>query len=262
VTIICRSYAFKRAITRAPGNSVVSGLRTSGGADPDPDVFKSEHRTYVQSLEANGLDVTILPPLEAFPDSVFVEDTAICTANTAILLRPGAPSRRGEVDAIKPALGNLFKHVITLPENGHVDGGDVLLTEKDAFIGLSERTDQEGFDALSSVLSELGYTPKNIETPQDILHFKTDCGLLDEETIFATSRLAGLHCFDDYRVILAPNGEEAAANLIRVNDAVLVSAGYPKTKAVLTNAGYKVQTVPNSQAELIDGGLSCMSLRF
>ncbi|MGI9452286.1 MAG: dimethylarginine dimethylaminohydrolase family protein [Geminicoccaceae bacterium] len=262
MTITCRSYRFRRAIAREPGNSVVEGLRASRSIDPDPELFKSEHRTYVQSLKANGLDVTLLPALEDFPDSVFVEDAAICTGKTAILLRPGAPSRRKEVDAIKPALKGIFEELITLPGDGIIDGGDVLLTENEAFIGLSERTNQAGFDALSSVLSTLGYRSKKVETPSDILHFKTDCGLLDAETIFATKRLAQTRCFDGYRVILAPDGEEAAANLIRVNDVVLISAGYPKTKSVLTKAGYKVQTNPTSQAALIDGGLSCLSLRF
>ncbi len=262
MTITNRSYGFKRALTREPSNSVVSGLRTSEGPGPDPNLFKNEHHTYVESLEAHGLDVTVLPPLEAFPDSVFVEDVAICMSSAAVLLRPGASSRRGEVDAIKPTLVDIFDDLITLPGDGHVDGGDVLLTEKDAFVGLSERTDQAGFKALSSVLSEFGYVPKCVETPLDVLHFKTDCGLLDANTIFATRRLARTGCFDAYQVILAPDGEESAANLIRVNDIVLVSDGYPRTKTVLMNAGYQVKTLPTSQAGLIDGGLSCMSLRF
>ncbi|MGI9491018.1 MAG: dimethylarginine dimethylaminohydrolase family protein [Geminicoccaceae bacterium] len=262
MTVTCRSYKFRHAIVREPGNSVVSGLRASRSDDPDPELFKNEHRIYVQSLEANGLDVTLLPPLEDFPDAVFVEDAAICTGKTAVLLRPGAPSRRDEVVAIKPALVDVFEQLIDLPGDGLVDGGDVLLTENDAFIGLSERTNQTGFEALSSVLSTLGYRSRKVETPSDILHFKTDCGLLDAETIFATRRLARTRCFDGYQVMLAPDGEEAAANLIRVNDVVLISAGYPMTKSVLTKAGYEVQAIPTSQAALIDGGPSCMSLRF
>ncbi len=258
----CRSYRFKHAITREPGQSVVAGLRAVRAADPDPELFKREHRAYIRSLEAAGLEVTMLPPLEDFSDSVFVEDTAVCTAGIAVVLRPGAPSRRGEAKAIQPFLSKTFKDVVTLPGEGFVDGGDVLLAEEEAFIGLSHRTDRAGFEALSAVLAELGYRPRNVATPADILHFKTDCGLLDAETIFATKRLAETRCFDGYRLILAPDGEEAAANLIRVNDVVLISRGYPKTEALLQDAGYDVRTIPTSQAALVDGGLSCLSLRF
>jgi dimethylargininase len=257
-----RSYHFAQAITREPGESVALGLRASDGLDPNPDIFRQEHLAYIRCLEAAGVEVTALPALEAFPDSVFVEDTAICTPDCAIVLRPGAPSRRKEINAITPALGNFFQEVIILPGQGFVDGGDVLLAEKDAFIGLSKRTNQAGFEALSAVLADLGYQPRKVETPADILHFKTDCGLLDARTIFSTKRLASTHCFDGYRVICAPEGDEAAANLIRVNDIVLLSTGFPKTEALLREAGYHVQTVPTSQAALLDGGLSCMSLRF
>jgi dimethylargininase len=258
----CRSYRFKSAITRAPGHSIAKGLRSADGIDPNSEIFKQEHLAYIQCLESIGIDVTILPALEDFPDSVFVEDTAVCTAEAAIILRPGAPSRRGEATAIKPALEKVFKEIITLPGPGSIDGGDVLLAEEDAFIGLSDRTNQAGVEALSAVLADFGYKPRKVEPPLDILHFKTDCGLLDAETIFATKRLADTRCFEGYRVILAPDGEEAAANLIRVNDIVLISAGYPKTESLLRDAGYQIQTIPTSQAALVDGGLSCMSLRF
>lgn len=256
-----RSFSFTRAITRTPGTSVVSGLRAGDGDDPDPILFEREHQAYVTALSDAGVDVAVLPPLDAFPDSVFVEDAALCTGSTAVLLRPGTTSRRGEVDALRPALAKAFERLIDLPGRGSVDGGDVLLGDDEAFIGRSARTDPAGLDALSIVLSNLGYRIRPVETPKDILHFKTDCGLLDSGAIFATKRLADTGCFDDYRVITAPAGEEAAANLIRVNDHVLISAGFPQSEALLKQEGYTVTPLPTSQAALIDGGLSCMSLR-
>ena len=230
--------------------------------DPDPAVFKTEHDIYVNALEAAGLDVIRLPPLEDFPDSVFVEDTAICVDGVAILLRPGAPSRRGESTAIQPALEDVFSEVVSLPGQGFVDGGDVLLTDDHAFIGLSKRTNEAGIKALATLLSDHGYGVRRVETPGHILHFKTDCGLIDAETIFATKALAEMACFDGYNLLLAPDGEEAAANLIRVNETVMLSAGFPKTEAMLRTAGYQVRVIPTTQAALVDGGLSCMSLRF
>lgn len=256
-----RSFSFTRAITRAPGASVVSGLRAGDGASPSLALFEREHQAYIAALRDAGVDVMVLPSLDAFPDSVFVEDAALCAGGTAILLRPGAPSRRGEADALRPALTKTFEHVIDLPGQGSIDGGDVLLGDEEAFIGRSARTDSAGQDALSIVLSDLGYRIRAVDTPTDILHFKTDCGLLDSGTIFATRRLADTGCFDGYRVITAPAGEEAAANLIRVNDHVLISAGFPQTEALLRQEGYTVTSLAISQAALIDGGLSCMSLR-
>ncbi|MBC8241656.1 MAG: dimethylarginine dimethylaminohydrolase, partial [Alphaproteobacteria bacterium] len=217
---------------------------------------------YVKALEDIGGPVTLLPALEQFPDSVFIEDPAICSGNTAIVLRPGAVSRFGEAAALRPTLLEIFSDVIDLPGDGFVDGGDVLLSDSEAFIGLSSRTDQAGFDALAGILGDLGYRTRKVETPPSILHFKTDCGLLDSETIFASRALAATGCFSGYRVIEAPDGEEAAANLIRVNDAVLVSAGHHKTEALLASHGYDVRSIDTSEAAKVDGGLSCMSLRY
>jgi dimethylargininase len=138
----------------------------------------------------------------------------------------------------------------------------VLLSDEEAFIGLSGRTDQMGFDALARVLGDLGYRIRKVETPPSILHFKTDCGLLDSESIFASRTLAATDCFHGYQVIEAPEGEEAAANLIRVNDVVMLSAGHPKSEALLTSRGYEVRILDTSEAAKVDGGLSCMSLRF
>ena len=152
--------------------------------------------------------------------------------------------------------------MVDLPGAGFVDGGDVMLTDDEALIGQSARTDQEGFDALARVLVDFGYRARRVDTPPSILHFKTDCGLLDSETIFASRTLNATGCFDGYRVIEAPEGEEAAANLIRVNDHVLLSAGHPRTEDLLTSNGYDLKVLDTSEAAKVDGGLSCLSLRF
>lgn len=256
-----RSYRFTHFLCREPARSVTDGLRAGGGPNPDADLFARQHSDYVAALRQLG-DVTALPPLDAFPDSVFIEDAALCAAGCAIQLRPGAPSRFGEAAALRPALEDAVGEVIDLPDNGRVDGGDVLLSDNEAFIGLSARTDEAGFDALANVLSNLGYRARRVETPPEILHFKTDCGLLDSETIFSTRALAATGCFEGYRVIQAPAGEEAAANLIRVNDLVFVAAGHPKTCDLLSTRGYEIREFDISEAAKVDGGLSCMSLRF
>lgn len=257
-----RSFKFTHALARAPGESVARGLRAGSGGDPVPDKFVREHDDYLQALTKAGLNTVVLPKMEQFPDSVFVEDAALCLDNKVVLLRPGAASRLGEAAALEPDLLEIFDAVVKLPGQGHVDGGDVLLTDSVAFIGLSERTDQEGISALTPILDAHGYTVKIVHTPVGVLHFKSDCGLLDNKTIFSTRILARSGCFEGFNVIEAPQGEEAAANLIRINDFVLVRAGFPKTRALLEQCGYKTLTVATEQAAKIDGGLSCLSLRF
>lgn len=257
-----RAWRFTHAIARSPGASVSAGLRKTGGHPPDSGQFRVEHEAYVAALASAGVEVTALPALEAFPDSVFVEDAALCVGGTAITLRPGAPTRRGEAAAIRPVLESLFESVLDLPGEGSVDGGDVLLTDDQAFVGLSERTDEKGCEALSSLLEDLGYRIRKVHSPPEVLHLKSDCGLLDSNTIFATRRLAATGCFAGYKVIEAPEGEEAAANLVRVNGVVFVRTGFPRTEELLRKAGFAVTALSADQAARVDGGLSCMSLRF
>ncbi len=255
-----RSYRFTHAVSRKPGQSIANGI-SSTGIKPDINRFAEQHAIYVETLRRAGLEVHLLDALEAFPDSVFVEDPALCPAGTAIVLRPGAESRFGEADALAPDLERIFG-TITRLERGRVDGGDILLTDTEALIGLSERTDREGYEALSPLLEDLGYKPRIVETPEGVLHFKSDCSLLDSETIFATPLLNASGCFPGYRVIETPEGEEAAANLIRVNDVVIMRTGFPRTREALDASGFETVAVDAGEVAKLDGGLSCMSLRF
>ena len=257
-----RSHLFDSAITRRPAMSVTQGLRDGGGPDPSAEIFAQQHAAYISALKSAGVSVDELAALEDFPDSVFVEDSALCLKEAAIVLRPGAPSRLGEAQCMRPTLEKHFANVIELTGDGFVDGGDVLLSDNDAFIGISARTNQAGLDELSSVLEAFSYTTVKVETPPSILHFKTECGLLDSQTIFSTAKLASLGCFSNYQVIEVPEGEESAANIVRMNDVVFLSRGYPQSKALLESRGFNVVVLDTSEAAMVDGGLSCMSLRF
>lgn len=256
------SYTFTHALCRHPATSITNGLRADDQGDPDHTTFLKHHALYTDALRASGCQVTVLDPLEQYPDSVFIEDAALCLAGTAIVLRPGAESRFGESAALMPSLQDHFKKVVSLSGEGYVDGGDVLVTDTEVLVGLSSRTNQAGFEHLSTIVEKLGYTARKINTPAEILHFKTDCGLLDSQTIFSSDALAATGCFENYNVIIAPDSESAAANLIRVNHNVFICDGFPKTRATLTDAGYNVVCLPNTEAAKVDGGLSCMSLRY
>src|ERR1700761_8471612 len=187
---VMRVFDFDSAIVRHPGASVVKGLRPNDGPDPDLNAFKAGRARYIAALEAAGLQVSVLEPLEAFPDSVFVEDPALVFSDAAILLRPGADSRRGEAAAIRPALEARFAKVLTLDE-GFADGGDVLVTPACVYIGLSHRTDATGAAGLKRLLESLGRRARVVETPPGVLHFKSASTLIDEETVLALPALAG-----------------------------------------------------------------------
>lgn len=255
-------HEFNAALARRPGASVVDGLRAEDQGNPTFEGVKAEHDAYVDALRTAGVEVTVLAPLEAYPDSVFMEDPALVFHEGAILLRPGASTRRGETGEVAPVLRDMFGTVLELPSPGFAEGGDVLVTPASVMIGLSARTDRQGAEGLVACLAQLGRKGEIVTTPAGVLHFKTDCSLLDEETVLATHRLAGSGFFKGLREIVVPAGEEAAANALRVNGTVFVGADYPRTIDLLDRAGYAVVPLKTSQIGKIDAGLSCMSLRW
>ncbi|RWO80086.1 arginine deiminase family protein [Mesorhizobium sp.] len=255
-------YQFNSAIVREPAISVVNGLRADDRGGPTYKGVKGEHDTYVAAMRHAGVEVTVLPPLEAFPDSLFVEDPALVFTGGAILLRPGTPSRVAETAEIAPILRHMFDTVLELPTPGQADGGDMMYTPNSVLIGLSARTDKAGAEALVSCIEQLGGKAQIAETPKGVLHFKTASSLLDDETVISTAALANASVFKEFRQFIVPEGEEPAANVLRVNDIVMVSAGYPRTIEMLEKASYKVVPLKTAEIERIDAGLSCMSLRW
>jgi dimethylargininase len=256
-----RSFRFTHAIARAPADTATAGLRAVDTGTPDLALMRAQRADYLAALREAGVEVVDLPPLAAFPDAQFVEDTALCLPEGAVVLRPGAPSRLGEAAEMAPVLRRFFDRVETVAE-GFVEGGDVLVTEREILVGRSARTDAAGIAALGRIVAAGGHRLRELVTPPGVLHFKTDCALLDSETILATRRLTASGAFAGYKVIEVPEGEEAAANAIRVNDLVIMAEGFPRTAERLGAAGYAVRAVGNSECAKLDGGMSCLSLRF
>jgi dimethylargininase len=256
-----RVFDFNSAVVRTPGKSVVNGLRTATGPGPVFESVLAEHRTYIAALQAAGVEVTVLNALEQFPDSIFVEDPALVFSQAAILLRPGAPSRLAEAHELSATLTARFPEVMQL-RDGFADGGDILVTPGRVLIGLSARTNAAGAAALSTLLASLNLASQVVETPRGTLHLKTDCSLIDEETVLATEALAMSGVLDGFRILLVPEEERSAANALRVNDVMFVRAGCPRTHEMLDAHGLSVTPLPVSEIAKIDAGLSCMSLRW
>jgi dimethylargininase len=254
-------FDFDRAIVRSPAPSVTDGLRAGDHDGPTYDGVVAEHAAYVAVLERAGLAITTLPPLDEYPDSIFVEDAALVFPEGAILLRPGAPSRAGEPAAMRPTLDQRFDRVLDL-SGGAVDGGDVLVTPGEVLIGLSGRTDLRGARALAGRLAELGYRARIVAAPPGVLHFKSGCSLLDEETVLVTQSLDNGEIFDGLGRLQVAAGEEPAANALRLNDFILIADGYPRTRELIEARGLATLAVPVSEIAKLDAGLSCMSLRW
>ncbi|HTT99058.1 MAG TPA: arginine deiminase-related protein [Rhizomicrobium sp.] len=256
-----RVFDFTHAIVREPGRSVVNGI-SSASSPPSHDGIVAEHRAYVDALRGAGLTVDILPPLEEFPDSVFVEDPALVFPEGAILLRPGVASRLGEAEEMRAPLKRHFDRVLELEGEQYADGGDVLVSQNEVFIGLSKRTNRAGGERLVELLAQLGRKARVAETPADILHFKSASSLLSENTVMATKRLAESGVFAGLKVLVVPEGEEGAANFLRINDTVLVGDRYPRTMEMLQREGFAAKPVKIDEIRKLDAGLSCMSLRW
>ncbi len=256
------SFEFSRAITRRPAASITDGLRAVDVGSPDHAQMLADHAHYVATLKSTGAEVIELAPLEEFPDSVFVEDAALCLPQGAVVMRPGAPSRLGEAAEMAITLRDMYDDVLEINSPGFIEGGDILVTGREILVGRSARTDAAGVAQLARIVADWGHTLREVFTPPGVLHFKTDCSLLDAETILATKRLDASGCFDGYRVLHVADGEEAAANSIRFNQLVIMPSGFPRTAGMLSDNGFEVVEINNSECAKVDGGMSCLSLRF
>lgn len=255
---------FTHAIVRPPGRNFAGGLTTSTLGAPDLDRTLAQHADYCQALERCGLSLTRLPPDEQHPDSTFVEDTAILTRRGAILTRPGAASREGEVTAIRPALAEFFTEFREIVAPGTVDGGDICEAGEHFFIGVSARTNEAGARQLAGFLHAMGFTSSEVDIRKisTILHLKSGLTWLGGRRLAGIGPLAEHPAFQGFDLISVAPEEEYAANCIRVNDFVLMPSGFPRLQSALEKSGDRVIPLAMSEFQKMDGGLSCLSLRF
>ncbi len=252
---------FKHAIVRTPGASLVAGISSGALGRPSHVRALEQHAAYVRALQACGLEVTILPPAEDFPDSVFVEDAALCTPRGAIVTRPGADSRRGEAALMAPVLRRFYDRVEAIEAPGTLDAGDVMMVGSHYYIGASARTNEAGAQQLIALLQAWGMDASVVPLVE-MLHLKTGVAYLEDGHLLVTGELAREPRFDDYRRTEVAPQEAYAANSIWVNGRVIMPAGHPRTRAQVAALGYPVIEVDTSEFRKLDGGVSCLSLRF
>jgi dimethylargininase len=230
---------------------------------PDYELALRQHDAYIAALEKCGVGVTVLEADERFPDSCFVEDPAVLTERCAVITNPGAPSRKGETASIEEAVRQFYpedriEHII-FP--GTLEGGDVMMCGTHFFVGRSERTNEEGIRQFIAILEKYGYTCSKVRL-EEVLHLKTGVNYLENNNMLVSGEFTDKPEFEAYRKYVIPENEAYAANCIWVNDTVIVPEGYPAVLEAVKAMGYRTITVDTSEFRKLDGGLSCLSLRF
>jgi dimethylargininase len=255
---------FTRAIVKTPCRALVKGISTHPELGvPDYGRALEQHRAYIRALESRGMEVTVLGPSEEYPDSCFVEDTAVLCEECAVVTNPGAESRRGETAGIVPVLKTFYPEdrVYPIRAPGTLEGGDVMRAGGRFYVGLSGRTNREGIRQFAEFLKPFGH--EVIPVPlREVLHLKTGATYLSDSRILVSGEFTASPEFASYHRIPIPPGEDYGANCLWLNGTVLVPEGFPQTLGLIEELGYPVLVTDTSEFRKIDGGLSCLSLRF
>ena len=252
---------FTHAIVRKPARLMVNGITSANSGKPIYEKAVEQHVQYVETLQDCGVEVITLEADERFPDSTFVEDTALLTKTCAIIMKPGAPSRQGEETEIREVLKTFYTNIESIEPPGTAEGGDIMMVGDHFYIGLSERTNQEGMQQLLRILDTYGYTGTAVPLTE-VLHLKTGLAYLENNTLVVAGEFIDTPIFDKYQKLVIHENESYAANCIWVNGYVIVPAGYDQAKTAIEEAGYETKEVDVSEFRKLDGGLSCLSLRF
>ena len=255
---------FHNVIVRTPCPAVVEGITSNPQlGKPDYQLALKQHESYIAALKKTGVEVTILPPNPDYPDSCFVEDDAVLTTKCAIITNPGAPTRKGEIEAMIPVIQQFYPEdkIEYIQAPGTLEGGDVMMVGDHFYVGRSARTNEEGIRQFAAILAQYGMTCSEV-TLEEVLHLKTGVNYIENNNMLVSGEFVTKPEFEKYNKILIPAGEEYAANCIWMNGNVIVPEGYPGVAKLVEEAGYHVILCDTSEFRKLDGGLSCVSLRF
>jgi dimethylargininase len=224
----------------------------------DLDIANVQHLGYVQALKELGCATLELPSVQDLPDSVFVEDTAVILPDVALLTRPGADSRKPEVDSISWAL-TPYRTLVRITPPATVDGGDVLVLGKEIYVGQSTRSNQAAVDQMNQLLGPYGYHVTGVEL-KDCLHLKSAVTRLDDATLLINRRWVDVEIFEGWDMIDIDPSEPYAANCLAVNGAVIYPTAFPKTRKLLEERGFQVKAIPVDELAKAEGAVTCCSL--
>jgi len=247
------------ALTRAISPRMVDCELTHLARTPiDLPRAEAQHEAYEALLRTLGCDVRRVSAAPAYPDAVFIEDTAVVVDELAVLTRPGAASRRGEVEGVAEALASL-RPCVRLTAPATLDGGDVLRIGRRLFVGHTPRTNEAGITQLRDALAPHGYTVTAVPVT-GCLHLKSAVTAVDEATVLLNHAWVEPTVFAAYRVLLVDPAEPMAANILRVGEALLYADAYPRTLAILGAAGHRPHLVDASELAKAEGAVTCCSV--
>ena len=252
---------FTRAIVRTPGKSMQQGLTSANLGLPHYEKALVQHAEYVKALKQCGVNVLVLVADEQYPDAAFIEDVALLMQECAIITNPGAQSRQGEITGIKHVLSDNYANIEEVHSPGTVEAGDIMMVGSHFYIGLSERTNPNGAQQIIAILEKYGLSGSVIRL-EHVLHLKTGVAYLEHNNLVACGEFVSKSEFQKFNILEIDADESYAANCIWVNDRVLIPKGYPKARKTIESAGYEIIELDVSEFRKLDGGLSCLSLRF
>lgn len=219
-----------------------------------------QHHGYERALTELGLHVISLPAEPDLPDATFVEDPLIVVDEVAIITRMGAASRRDEGESLAHAIAK-FRPVRRLREPATLEGGDVLRIGRDIFVGLTSRTNAAGISQLRVELATFGYQVHTVDV-RGCLHLKSACCSLGDGTVLANPAWLDLAPFRDFKIISVAPDEPGAANVLRIEDTVLMPASFPHTEEILRHEGFNIRTVDISELIKAEAAITCSSVIF
>ena len=250
-----------RAIVRKPSAALSRCELTFLARQPiDIERACAQHAAYVAALRSQGIDVAVLPPEPDLPDAVFVEDTAVVVDECAVITRPGADSRRAEVDGVAAAL-EPYRPLVRLRPPATLDGGDVLRVGRSFFVGRTARTNDEGIQQLRSALAPHGYDVRSV-VPDGCLHLKSAVTYIGLETLLVNPEWIDVGLFGRWQCVPVAAEEPCGANALLTGDVVHVALSAPQTRRKLDALGFTTAALDTSEFEKAEAALTCLSVLF
>jgi len=228
--------------------------------DIDIDLARKQHAQYETALSDIGCKVKRLTEEPLFPDSVFVEDTAIMLNEMAIVARPGAETRRGETRSVSEVLSE-YRTIFQIVSPGTLDGGDVLQMGRTLYVGVTDRSNESGIKQLIDLVSAYEYEVKKVQV-DGCLHLKSAATPLGEDKLLVNRSWVDVKSFEGKSLIDIDPGEPYAANALFIDGEIVYPEGFPETRRCLEDAGFFVRTVDVSELQKAEGGVTCCSLIF